>query len=137
MTVIQEPIEDIAGASYDSAIRFRVPVLRESSDGTSTVVTERHWFMPVDGVLTTDDLDPGPAKVQIGSMTYDIIIPVSSTPVRLWPLIDAGMPQPAPSTPGFVKDGGGVTRVQAVNQATYESMVHDPATLYIIKDSFV
>ena len=136
MTVISEPIQNIAGLGERQKVRFTVPVVRESVDNNALVTTRVHEVAPVNGVLTTPDLDPGPAKVWIGADEYDITVPDSSTPVRLWPLIDAGMPTPPEDAPGFVRDGGNVARIKAMTQAQYNAMATpDPATLYIITDS--
>lgn len=136
MTVISEPIEDIAGAGFGQPITFVVPMIRQSADGTSTVVEVRHSYTPVAGVLTTGDLDPGPAVVRIRHATYNIVIPASATPVRLWPLIDAGMPTPPPTAEGFVRNGGGIARAVALTQIEYDAIpTPDPETFYVIVDS--
>lgn len=136
MTVISEPIQNIAGLGERQKVRFTVPVVRESSDSNALVTTRVHEVAPVNGVLTTPDLDPGPARVWIGADEYDITVPDSSTPVRLWPLIDAALDAPAPTATGFVKDAGNVARIQALTQAQYNAMTTpDPGTLYIITDS--
>ena len=136
MTVISEPIVDIAGLGARQRVRFTIPRIRESTDGSSTITTRTHEVLPVNGVLTTPDLDPGPAKVSIGLDEFDIVIPDSATPLRLWPLIDAVTDPPAPAATGFVKDGGNIARIQALTQAEYNAMTTpDPGTLYIITDS--
>ena len=136
MTVISEPIADIADIAYDNVVVFWVPELRQSADAASIVVENRREYAVVAGVLTTDDLQPGPAHVQIGHQVYPIIIPESATPVRLWPLIDAGMPPPPPTAEGFVRDGGGIARAVALSQAEYDAIpTPDPATFYVITDS--
>lgn len=134
MTVLFDDVTTIAGFADGQRIRFSVPVLRENDSGDGIITTKHHDVRPVDGTLTTPDLDAGPAKVSIGMKSYNIVIPDSPTPVRLWPLIDAGMPPPPAGTPGFVRNGGGVARVQALTQAEYDTATHDPATLYVITD---
>lgn len=132
MTVISEPIKNIAGLGERQKVRFTSPVIRESADGTSTVTTRTHEVAPVNGVLTVS-LDPGPAKVFIGHDEYDILVPDSASPIRLWPLIDAVLDPPPSNATGFVKDGGNVGRIQALTQAQYNAMTTpDPGTLYII-----
>lgn len=137
MTVLFDDITNIAGASETRPLRFFVPVLRENDSGDGIVTTARYEAHVEDGEFTTPDMDAGPAKVRIGLDTFDIIIPESASPVRLWPLIDAGMPQPPADTPGFVRNGGRVDRIQAVTMAEYADMTHDPETLYVIEDSDV
>ncbi|MDG3012133.1 hypothetical protein G4X40_18485 [Rhodococcus sp. D2-41] len=136
MTVISEQIADLAGVPDTSTVTFWTTVLRENDTHTGTVTTRRHTFGLVAGVLTTTDLDPGPARVQIGPHAYDIVIPASSAPIRLWPLIDAGLPDALPPGTGWVRDGGDVHRVQALTQAAYEQIATpDPQTLYIVTEN--
>lgn len=136
MTVISEKISDIAGLGAEEGVEFSTTSLRESADGTGIVTTTRHEVFPVDGVLTTPDLDAGPATVRIGMKPYHIVIPESATPIRLWPLLDAVVDPPPPAATGFVKDGGNVARIKALTQAEYNAMTTpDPGTLYIITDS--
>lgn len=137
MTVISDRVEDVGGVGDDvAAVVFFTEVLRDNTGGDAIVTTRRHDVHPVGGEFTSPDLDPGPAVVQVGVKRYDIIIPVSSSAVRLWPLIDAGMPTPPSVADGFVRNGGGVTRIEAVTQAVYNSLTTpDPATFYLITDS--
>ncbi|AUH68533.1 MULTISPECIES: hypothetical protein [Gordonia] len=139
MTIIQDRIEDIAGAEFAQAVTFTIPRIRESASGAAIVTEQKHRFQVTDGGdLVTSNLDPGPATVRIGLNSYQITIPDSSSPIRLWPLIDAGMPAPPPSEQyQFVRNGGGLVRAQAVDLDEYESMMWDPGTLYIIKDAQV
>ena len=134
MTVISEPIGDIAGLGERQKVRFTVPTMRESADGTATVTTRTHEVSPVNGVLTTADLDPGPAKVSIGHDQYDIVIPASDTPIRLWPLIEAGSPPPPPDPESlFIRNSGGIRRAKILTQTAYAALVTpDPETFYII-----
>lgn len=86
----------------------------------------------VNGVLTSPNLVPGPAVVQVGNETYDIEIPDSAAPVQLWPLIDAGMPPPV-NVPGFVRNAGGIARITRVTRDEYAALTNpDPETLYIV-----
>ena len=130
MTVISDVVENVAGTPDERVIVFSIKRVRQNVDGNAIVTSERAQFVPVDGVFTTTDLDPGPADVKIHSQTYPIVIPDSDTPVRLWPLIDAGLPAPAPSA-GFVRNGGGVARIEWVTEAQYAALVKDPETTYI------
>lgn len=134
MTVLFDDLTNIAGASELRPIYFYVPKIRENDNSDGIITKTKTEVRAVDGAFTTPDLDAGPAKVVIGSDVYDILIPESSAPVRLWPLIDAGIPTPREPAPGFVRDGGGIARVQAVTAAEYASMTHDPATLYFFED---
>lgn len=134
MTIIQDRIEDVAGAGLLRNVTISTQVIRQAASGDAIVATVPHHFELADGVLSTTDLDPGPAVVQIGAKQYSIMIPVSSTPIRLWPLIDAGMPTPPASEPGFIRNGGGVARAEAVTASEYASLTFDPATLYVIVD---
>ena len=134
MTVISEPIIDIAGLGARQKVRFTVPRMRESTDGSSTVTTRTHEVTPVDGVLTTPDLDPGPAKVSIGLDQFDIVIPDSETPIRLWPLIEAASPPPPPDPEAlFIRNSGGIRRAKILTQSAYAALTTpDPETFYII-----
>lgn len=133
MTVISEPVDDIAGADSTTQFEFRSAVLRESDDGTSTVTTRPLFITPTSGVLTTPSMDPGPAFVRIGQRTYAIEIPDSGTPVRLWPLIEAGLPIPAAEEATAVRNGGGIARAQRITTSAYAALVTpDPETLYAV-----
>lgn len=130
MTVIADVVESVAGTADDRLIVFAIKRVRQNVDGNAIVSTEHVQYTPVDGAFTTDDLDPGPATVKIGSLVYPIVIPDSDTAVRLWPLIDAGLPAPTPSA-SFVRNGGGVARIEWVTEAVYAGLVKDPETTYI------
>ncbi|RBO82056.1 phage upper tail fiber protein [Nocardia puris] len=132
MTVISDSIESIGGADDTTSISIASPVLRAGHEGG--VITRRPLELrAVDGVLTTPDLDPGPATVRIGVRTYLIDIPDSGTPVELWPLIEAGLPVPPEEEATAVRNGGGVARIQRLTQSAYESLATpDPETLYVV-----
>lgn len=133
MTVISEPIEDIAGADNFTQFEFASTVLRESDDGTGLVTILPVFLTAVDGVLTTPDLDPGSASVRIGRRLYHIEIPDSATPIRLWPLIEAGLPVPPSEEASAVRNGGGVARIQRISETDYSALVTpDPETLYVV-----
>ena len=134
MTILFDNITDIAGASEKAPITFWVPQLRENDSGDGIITTPGVPVYAKDGVFTSPDLDAGPAIVQIGLQQYTITIPESATPIRLWPLIDAGMPPPPESDRyQFVRNGGGVERTQAMTLADFNALASpDPATLYII-----
>lgn len=133
MTVISEPIENIAGADNTSAFLFTSAAVRESDDGTKLITTRPKRYTAVAGVLTTDELDAGPATVSIDGRSFLIEIPESAGPVRLWPLIEAGLPIPPTQEASAVRNGGGVARIQRISAAAYAALVTpDPETLYIV-----
>lgn len=131
MTVITEPVVNLAGLADTGEVFFYVPQLRERASGHGIVTPDRVIVRPVASVLTTPDLNPGPARVKWGLMSFDIVIPDSATPVRLWPLIQAGLPAPSDGD-DFVFNGGGISRTQAMTLTAYSSVVKDPATLYFL-----
>ncbi|MEA1796976.1 hypothetical protein [Rhodococcus qingshengii] len=136
MTVLTGQIRDVAEFDDQSVFAFRIPEIR--GDGNEVVTTRTYFVQAVNGVLTTPDLSPGPATLTVRAKEYQILIPESGSPLPIWPLIDAGMPPPEPGALGFVRDGGGVTRIQALTQNEYAVLDNpDPATLFIITDSQV
>ncbi|MGW4123632.1 hypothetical protein [Nocardia sp. NPDC004711] len=132
MTVIADTMVDIGHGPDVGAVYFRVPVLRDAAAHTQ-IVTPQWISAPIssDGTFTSPDLEPGPAQVRIGGIAYEIVVPVSPTPIRLWPLIDAGVPAVADRE--FVRDGGGVRRIQALPQSQFDAMPtgRDVDTIYI------
>lgn len=135
MTVVSETLTDAAGNPETKPLTFFIEQIRESASGTSTISVKRVDAPVVGGVLTVN-LDPGPARVEWRGKTYAIIVPVSATPVRLWPLIDAGLPAPGLGEPGFVRNAGGIARVQRTTIANYAAIPSkDPETLYITFES--
>ncbi|QRY62763.1 hypothetical protein JVX90_00350 [Gordonia sp. PDNC005] len=132
MTILFDKITDVAGADEYTPLVFWAPDLRENDSLDGMVTPKRHYVHAVDGAFTTPDLDVGPCMVQIGMMQYAFTVPQSSAPVRLWPLVDAGMPQPPVGSPGFIRNGGGVAIAKAVTAAQYATLTVDPATLYVI-----
>ncbi|MGW3545909.1 hypothetical protein ACWDNI_35955 [Nocardia niigatensis] len=133
MTVISEPIKNIAGADNQTTFEFASLVLRASADGSGTITTAPMFVQAVSGVLTTPSLDPGPALVRIGPRAYQITVPASATPVRLWPLIEAGLPIPVAEEATAVRNGGGIARVQVVTVSQYAALTTpDPETEYSV-----
>ncbi|WP_209447625.1 hypothetical protein [Rhodococcus qingshengii] len=131
MTVVSEPLQDASGNPETQPLTFFVEQIRESSSGTSTVSIKRIDAPVIAGVLTVN-LDPGPVRVEWRGKSYSIEVPVSATPVRLWPLIDAGMPAPGLGEPGFVRNAGGIARIARTTTAEYLAMpTPDPETLFI------
>lgn len=139
MTILTGFVRDIGNLDELTTFKFAVPVIRDVGDGAG-VVTTRKILCQADasGVLTTPDLDPGPAilTIQGDPQQYHITVPDSDDPVLLWPLIQAATPpEPGAWTTGFIADGGGITRAKAVPIDDYPDIPKDPATLYIIFDS--
>lgn len=134
MTVITERITDLAGTGEVDRIPFYIKAIRENADGNAIVTTVRHDYTPdADGDITTGDLDPGPAVVRIGMVEYAIDIPDSGTPVRLWPLIEAGLPVVPAEQAHAVVNGGGVARAQRITESAYLALAaKDPETLYVV-----
>lgn len=133
MTVISEPVAHIAGADDRTAFEFSSPILRENDAGTGTVTRAPVHLVAEEGVLTTPDLDPGPATVRIGQIAYQIEIPDSVTAVRLWPLIEAGLPVPPEEEAAAVRNGGGIARAQRITESAYAALATpDPETLYLV-----
>lgn len=136
MTVITETfrrLDQTAPAPQDLGfVSFTVHERRLVSPGNYVLVRVKVPCRLVNGVLTSPNLVPGPAVVQVGNETYDIEIPDSSTPVQLWPLIDAGMPPPV-NVPGFVRNAGGIARIARATRDEYAALTNpDPETLYIV-----
>ena len=96
MTVFVEPLGDIAGLADGREVVFEIGVVRENHAGTGMVTPRRVSVHPVGGVLTTPDLDPGPARVCIAFEWFDIVIPDESGSQRLWPLIEDAVPYEPP-----------------------------------------
>ncbi|WP_330253157.1 hypothetical protein OG874_00630 [Nocardia sp. NBC_00565] len=136
MTVISEPIEDIGGADNKTNFEFSSAIVRENNAGTGLITRRPVFLVAEDGVLTTPDLDPGMATVRIGQRAYLIDIPDSGTPVRLWPLIEAGLPIPPEQEATAVINGGGVARVQAMTAAEYSDLTSsttpDPGSTFFV-----
>jgi hypothetical protein len=132
MTVISEPVEDIAGADNATVFIFSSPVVRESDSGTGMITRRTQRYTSVAGVLSTGDLDPGPATVTICVTPYQITIPDSGSPVRLWPLVEVAMPVPPDEVAHAVINGGGIARAQRVTESEYAALIEpDEQTLYV------
>jgi hypothetical protein len=132
MVVISEPLVDIAGASVNDPVVFWTEVIRENDAGTGVVTTRRHSFAPVNGVLTAVGLEAGPAKVKVGGKVYGILIPDTDTTIRLWPLIEAGLPVPDPSDASFVRNANNVRRIADVYESDFAALTPDPDTVYLV-----
>lgn len=133
MTVLTGQIRDVAEFDDQSVFAFQIPEIR--GDGNEVVTTRTYFVQAVNGVLTTPDLSPGPATLTVRAKEYQILIPESGSPLPIWPVIDAGMPPPV-GQPGFVRNAGGIARVQRTTIANYAAIPSkDPETLYITFES--
>ncbi len=134
MTVFSEPIENIAGADNATVFTFTAGVPRESSDGTRLITPRTVQYTASAGVLTTADFDPGPALARIGSgPSVSIEIPDSGSPVRFWPVYEAGLPVPPDQEASAVRNGGGVARIQRITATAYAALsTPDPETFYVV-----
>lgn len=133
MTVLTGQIRDVAEFDDQSVFAFQIPEIR--GDGNEVVTTRTYFVQAVNGVLTTPDLSPGPATLTVRAKEYQILIPESGSPLPIWPLIDAGMPPPL-GQPGFVRNAGGIARIQRTTVANYAAIPSkDPETLYITFES--
>lgn len=133
MTVLTGQIRDVAEFDDQSVFAFQIPEIR--GDGNEVVTTRTYFAQAVNGVLTTPDLSPGPATLTVRAKEYQILIPESGSPLPIWPLIDAGMPPPV-GQPGFVRNAGGIARIQRTTVANYAAIPSkDPETLYITFES--
>lgn len=133
MTVLTGQIRDVAEFDDQSVFAFQIPEIR--GDGNEVVTTRTYFVQAVNGVLTTPDPSPGPATLTVRAKEYQILIPESGSPLPIWPLIDAGMPPPV-GQPGFVRNAGGIARIQRTTVANYAAIPSkDPETLYITFES--
>lgn len=136
MTVITETIDTIAGADTTTTFQFASSLVRDSSGDNALITTAGVQVKPVNGVLTTPDLDPGPAVVQVGVQSFAITIPDSGTPIRLWPLIEAALPVPPAQQAAAVVNGGGAARIQVMTADDYATLVStttpDPGSIFLV-----
>lgn len=132
MTILIEPIANIAGEIGVDYVKFGIPRVRSSFDGTAMIVKTNYRAPVTNGVMTTKSLDPGPAEVTIGHETRTIDIPDSGIPLRLQPLWDAAEPQPD-NPDGFVRNAGGHDRSQVVTLSQYLALSPpDPNTVFTV-----
>lgn len=100
MTIIKESLRDLAGSQAQGWVEFMCASIRASADGTRTIVTKPVRVQLVNGELVSPNLDPGPAVVTVAAggtrREYPIVIPNSSTPVRLHDLLDQFTELPPP-----------------------------------------
>lgn len=141
MPVISDRLTDGAKLGVGAEIVFTVRDIRDSVAHDAILGPARTTVPanPTTGLFTTPVLDPGPYWVGIRwsrsnptHELYPIEVPAESGTFRLWPLIDAGLPTPPPGAPGFVRNAGGIDRMEPVELADYSTHPKVPATLYIL-----
>lgn len=140
MAILSDKLTDGAKVGAGAQLVFYVPALRDSVDHDA-IITQARRVVEVDedtGAFTTPNLDPGPYVCGIRwssaqpFVEYRIEIPSGAGPFPLWPLIDAGLPTPPPGAPGFVRNAGGIDRMEPVKLTDYSTHPKVPATLYIL-----
>lgn len=137
MTVIVEHVEYLGGVDDSTVFSFSSPMVRDSDDDTALITKRAMSYTASNGVLTTDDLDPGPATVTVGvSSSFQIAIPDSPTPIRLWPLIQAGLPVPPAQMATAVINGGGAAMIRVMTADEYAALVSsttpDPGSIFYV-----
>nr|WP_312638517.1 hypothetical protein [Rhodococcus qingshengii] len=145
MPAISDKLTDGAKLGVGAEIVFTVRDIRDSVAHDAILGPARTTVAvnPTTGTFTTPVLDPGPYWVGIRwsrsnptHELYPIEVPAESGTFRLWPLIDAGAPPPAPESLGFLRSGGKLRRVEPITIAEYAALPSkDPATLYITFES--
>ena len=136
MTVISEPVGSIAGADNNTVFGFQSLFDRESFDGTGMITSALRTMQASGGVLTTPDLDPGPTIVTVGPRRYHVTVPDSPDPIRLWPLIQAGLPIPPEQEARAIRNGGGLAIGKVSELDDYLAIpTPDPETLYFVPES--
>jgi hypothetical protein len=95
LPTITQNVADIAGFPDNSAWVFFTEQIRESSDGTAIITTDRIRVAPVDGVLTVD-LEPGPAVAVSKALQYHFVVPDVDS--DLWSLIESYVEPDTPPT---------------------------------------
>lgn len=125
MTVISEPVSTIAGADNNTTFEFSSPYVRAAGDDLVTMRPVQ--LAAVDGVLTTPDLQPGPAVVRVGQRVYQVNIPDEDDPIRLTDLIAEYEPLPPAvvSQAWLAAQEAGEARDQAVAAAQGISDISD------------
>ncbi|KLN67607.1 hypothetical protein ABM90_31195 [Rhodococcus erythropolis] len=134
MSVITEDFRRLDGVAPFPAdlafVYFTVPRRRENAAGTWVVIPVEVKCRLVAGKLTSPNLDPGEATVQIGphGPTYKIIIP--ATDARLWDLIEM-YETPDPPVVSLVKQYLNETKA-AVARAEGLSLAQDEAVAALV-----
>lgn len=135
MTVISEPVSTIAGADNNTTFEFASPYVRASVDGLGLITVRPIQLTATDGILTTPPLDPGIARVRIGTKVFYVEIPdwPDNDPIQLTPLLDAAAPILPSEEEHAVRNGGGVRRLQVVTESEYAALSPpDPETEYSV-----
>lgn len=133
MPIVTQNLHDIARLDAKAPVTFFVGELRESGTGDGTIIVgRRRSYPPVNGVITTDNLDPGDATVILDGQPFQITLPDVEGPIELWPLIDAQLhPTPIDIDSLFVRNAGGVRRIKVVTQTQFNAItMPDPETIY-------
>lgn len=104
MAVISDRLTDGAKLGRGAQIRFTVRAIRDSAAHDAILVQSR-TVVDVDaatGAFTTPSMDPGPyvCEIRWGAAQpfekFEIVVPESSSTLRLWPLIDDLIPYEPP-----------------------------------------
>ena len=139
MTILVEPMHDTAGGFGGAQpVTFKSLYVRQSFDGTGMITRDPVRVTPVNGILTTEELDPGPTLIKIGPETRLCEIPDSGITLRLLPIWDGGQPfgsaTPSPfSEDWYIRNGGSVYRFEDMSEGVFASLASvDPNTLYIV-----
>jgi hypothetical protein len=102
MTVIADALKDGALVSAGGTVRFTPAALRDASGSTAMIAPKivQVAVHPTTGAFTAT-LDPGvyDVRVKAGAVTpateVRIEVPDSGSTLRLWPLVESYIPQPA------------------------------------------
>lgn len=136
MTVISDRFADISEHGDARAVQIWAPFMRDNTTG-EFVVTPQHVHVAItsDGSFTTPDLQPGPARVRIGGVAYDITIPEFEEEIRLGPLLAAALPIPPAEEATAVRNLGGLAGALVMELGDYNALSSiDPETAYLIPD---
>jgi hypothetical protein len=142
VTVISDRVNDV-GYDFPTGVQYihitAYDEVRDSADETRMILRARHTITvdQSDGTFTSDDLEPGAAKVRIGAGGdwYSIEIPDSETPIRLWPLIQAGLPV-VPELANHIASDGTVQIARVMTSAGYSALIGattpDPGSVFLV-----
>ncbi|KQU33582.1 hypothetical protein [Rhodococcus sp. Leaf233] len=129
MTILSSTVGNVANQSVDKSVWIKAARLRQGTVTGSVVVPERIEVKPVAGVLTTPELQPGPAVVTWGIDTYYVTIPASGT-VSWWSVLALAVGVPPGTSEESIAEalavyldanpieGGGLTVDQIATAAT-------------------
>lgn len=88
MTVLTATFHDIANARTKGTALVLSQEVRQSSVGKTLVTTQQHEYDLVEGVLTTDELDPGRIRVEVEAAGFFHIFTVTLPPEGTHDLYD-------------------------------------------------